>query len=46
MKEDEMKVIVGLIDRALQHRQNPAMLEEVRTQAKVLCSRFPTFHTY
>jgi len=46
MKEDEMKVILGLIDRALQQRQDPAMLEEVRTQAKVLCSRFPTFHTY
>ena len=46
MKEAEMKEIVGLIDRALQHRQDPAMLKEVRIQVKVLCSRFPIFHTY
>jgi glycine hydroxymethyltransferase len=46
MREAEMKEIVGLIDRALQHRQNPAMLEEVRIQAKALCSRFPIFYTY
>jgi len=41
-----MKEIVGLIDRALQSRQDPAILEEVRTQVKALCSRFPIFHTY
>ena len=46
MKETEMKEIVGLIDRALQNRQDPTTLEEVRTQAKELCSRFPFFHTY
>jgi glycine hydroxymethyltransferase len=46
MKEDEMKVIVGLIDRALQFRHDSATLEEVRTRAKELCSRFPFFHPY
>ena len=46
MKEGEMKVIVGLIDRALQFRHDSATLEEVRTHAKELCSRFPFFHTY
>jgi glycine hydroxymethyltransferase len=30
----------------LQHRQDPTTLEEVRTQAKALCDRFPIFHTY
>jgi glycine hydroxymethyltransferase len=46
MKEAEMKEIVALIDRVLQHRQDPAVLEEVRGQAKALCSRFPIFHSY
>ena len=46
MKEAEMKEIVGLVDRVLQHRQDPAVLEEVRGQAKALCSRFPIFHSY
>jgi glycine hydroxymethyltransferase len=46
MKEAEMKEIVALIDRVLQHRQDPAILEEVRGQAKALCSRFPIFHSY
>lgn len=46
MKEAEMQSIVGLIDRVLQHRQDQAALEEVRVQAKALCSRFPIFHAY
>lgn len=46
MREAEMKEIVGLVDRVLQHRQDPAMLEEVRTQTKALCSRFPIFYSY
>ena len=46
MKEAEMKEIVGLVDRVLQHRQDAAVLEEVRGQAKALCSRFPIFHSY
>lgn len=46
MKEAEMKEIVALVDRVLQHRQNPAVLEDVRGQAKALCGRFPIFHSY
>src|SRR5690348_15786475 len=46
MKEAEMKEIVDLVDRVLQHRQDPAVLEEVRAQAKALCNRFPIFHSY
>ena len=38
-----MREIVALVDRVLQHRQDPAVLEEVRSQAKALCSRFPIF---
>src|SRR5512147_434855 len=46
MKEAEMKEIVGLVDRVLQHRQEPAVLQEVRGQAKELCAGFPIFHPY
>ena len=46
MRESEMKQIVGLVDRVLQHRQEPAVLEEVREQAKALCAKFPIFHPY
>jgi glycine hydroxymethyltransferase len=46
MKEAEMKEIVGLIDRVLQHRHDTAVLEQIRDQAKALCSRFPIFHSY
>jgi glycine hydroxymethyltransferase len=46
MKEAEMREIVALVDRVLQHRQDPEVLEEVRSQAKALCSRFPIFHSY
>ncbi|ULA65494.1 MAG: hypothetical protein LZF86_210099 [Nitrospira sp.] len=46
MREAEMKEIVELVDRVLQNRQNAAVLEEVRVQAKTLCNRFPIFHSY
>lgn len=46
MREPEMKQIVELVDRVLRHRQEPAMLEEVRGQAKALCDKFPIFHPY
>ncbi len=46
MREPEMKEIVALVDRVLQHRQEPAVLEEVREQAKALCAKFPIFHPY
>ncbi len=46
MKEPEMKRIVELVDRVLQHRQDPSVLEEVRGQAKALCAQFPIIHSY
>ena len=46
MGESEMAQIVELVDRVLQHRQDPAVLEDVRLQAKTLCNKFPIFHTY
>ena len=46
MQEGEMKQIVDLIDRVLQHRNDPAVLEEVCAEAKALCNRFPIFHSY
>ncbi|MFO0700978.1 MAG: serine hydroxymethyltransferase [Nitrospira sp.] len=46
MREPEMAKIVGLVDRVLQHRQEPSVLEEVREEAKTLCSKFPIFHPY
>ena len=46
MKEAEMKEIVDLVDRVLQHRHDTAVLEQIRFQAKALCSRFPIFHSY
>ena len=46
MREAEMKQIVDLIDRVLQNRHDPAVLEEVRAEAKALCNRFPILHSY
>lgn len=46
MREAEMKQIVDLIDRVLQYRHDPAVLEEVRAEAKALCNRFPILHSY
>jgi glycine hydroxymethyltransferase len=46
MREPEMKEIIDLVDRVLQHRNEPAVLEDVRAQAKALCDRFPIIHSY
>jgi glycine hydroxymethyltransferase len=46
MKETEMNEIVILVDRVLQHRQDATMLDQIRGEAKALCSRFPIFHSY
>jgi glycine hydroxymethyltransferase len=46
MREADMTTIVELVDRVLQHRQDPAVIEDVRVQAKALCNRFPIFYAY
>ena len=46
MREADMKTIVELVDRVLQHRQDPAVIEDVRVRAKALCNGFPIFYAY
>jgi glycine hydroxymethyltransferase len=46
MREADMREIVALIDRVLQHPQDQQAQADVRVQAKTLCNRFPIFHAY
>jgi len=46
MREAEMQDIVSLVDRVLQQPQDLRVQRQVRKQAKVLCGRFPIFHSY
>lgn len=41
LKEAEMKTIAGLIHQALENRENPEVLEKIRTQVIELNRRFP-----
>ncbi|WKZ32114.1 MAG: serine hydroxymethyltransferase [Thermodesulfobacteriota bacterium] len=43
MKEPEMKVIAGFIQRALEKRNDDAALEGIKAEVKELCSRFPLY---
>ena len=43
MKDDEMKRIAALIDRALKNRNDEAVLESVKSEVKELCARFPFY---
>ncbi|MBW7957023.1 MAG: serine hydroxymethyltransferase [Deltaproteobacteria bacterium] len=43
MKEPEMKVIAGFIQRALEKRSDDAALEGIKAEVKELCSRFPLY---
>ena len=43
MKEPEMKLIAGFIDRALQNRSNEAALDAIKAEVKVLCASFPLY---
>ena len=45
MKEPEMKLIAGFIDRALQNRGSEAALEVIKAEVKDLCVRFPFYKT-
>ena len=45
MKEPEMKLIAGFIDRALQNRGSEAALEAIKAEVKDLCVRFPFYKT-
>ncbi len=43
MKEDDMKVIAGLIDRVIRNYENEEELANVRNEVKELCSKFPLY---
>jgi len=43
MKEDEMHVIAGLINRAIQHTENDTELEKIKNEVKIFCKNFPLY---
>jgi len=43
MKEEEMKLIASLIDRAIKGRTNPEGLEKIKEEVMELCKRFPFY---
>ncbi len=43
MKEDEMKAIAGLIDRAVKSRADEDALASVKSEVRELCVRFPFY---
>ena len=43
MKEPEMKVIAGLVDRAVQKRADDAGLAAIKSEVRELCARFPFY---
>jgi len=43
MKEHEMEIIAGLIDRVLMHRTDTKLLQLVSEEVKTLCEGFPLY---
>jgi glycine hydroxymethyltransferase len=43
MKEDEMNIIAGLIDRVLKNLENEQVYDEIRENVKTLCKKFPFY---
>jgi len=43
MKQDEMKVVAGLIDRAIKNRADETALEGIKNEVKELCKKFPFY---
>ncbi len=43
MKEPEMKVVAGLIQRALEKRNDEAALDGIKAEVRDLCSKFPLY---
>jgi len=46
MREAHMRQIVDFIDRVIQRPQDQALQQQIRAEAKALCTKFPTFHQY
>ena len=45
MKEDEMKVIAGLINRALEYPHDEKLLKDTRSAVAELCRGFPIYNS-
>jgi glycine hydroxymethyltransferase len=43
MKEAEMEIIAGLIDRVITHHTDETVLKQVRTEVEALTARFPLY---
>ncbi len=43
MKEDEMRTIAGLIDRAIKGRSDEKTLVAIKNEVRLLCERFPFY---
>jgi len=43
MKENEMKMIAGFINRAINNSENEAELAKIKGEVKELCSKFPLY---
>lgn len=44
MKEGEMKTIAGLIERAIENKDNEAALNLIKNEVKELCTAFPFYY--
>ena len=43
MKENEMEIIAGFINRAIINFENESELDKIKSEVKALCSRFPLY---
>jgi glycine/serine hydroxymethyltransferase len=43
MKENDMELVAGLIDRAIVNRENAAELDKVRQDVEDLTKKFPIY---
>ena len=46
MRETDMRQIVDFIDRVIQRPQDQPLQQQIRAEAKALCTKFPIFHQY
>lgn len=46
MRETDMRQVVDFIDRVIQRPQDQALQQQIRAEAKALCTKFPIFHQY
>jgi glycine hydroxymethyltransferase len=46
MREADMRQIVDFIDRVIQRPQDQTLQQQIRAEAKALCTKFPIFHQY